>query len=79
MSMSSAAVRSEAMRLVDGVLASSAPVYDVLALFNLCIQQLQHERKDGNRGAGNIKKLLVWRPPQQQQPASSQQAARRRR
>ena len=33
----------------------------------------------GNRGAGNIKKLLVWRPPQQQQPASSQQAARRRR
>ena len=49
--MSSAAVRSEAMRLVDGVLASSAPVYDVLALFNLCIQQLQHERKDAESRA----------------------------
>ena len=78
--MSSAAVRSEAMRLVDGVLASSAPVYDVLALFNLCIQQLHAGDAEGgfvasvggNRGAGNIKKLLVWRPPQQQQPASSQ-------
>ena len=66
--MSSAAVRSEAMRLVDGVLASSAPVYDVLALGGFVASV------GGNRGAGNIKKLLVWRPPQQQQPANSPSA-----